>query len=330
MKIKIGIIGGAGYTGSELIRLLLNHPGVEITFIHSRSNAGNFIYAVHQDLIGDTELKFTDNLSLLEDDGIDVLFLCLGHGESNKFLTDNKIADTIKIIDLANDFRLTQNSQHGARNFIYGLPELNRDKIKLAKNIANPGCFATAIQLGLLPLAKHNLLKHNIQTTATTGSTGAGIKHTVTTHFSWRHDNLSIYEPFTHAHNQEIKESLHQLQKDMHADFVFIPQRGSFTRGIFATTLVETDQSLEKLVHIYTDFYAESKFTFLVQDNIDLKMVINTNKCLIQLKKHNNHLLITSIIDNLIKGAAGQAVHNMNLMFGLDEQTGLKLKSSIY
>lgn len=325
-NIKVSVIGAAGYTGSELLRLLINHPNVEIVSAVSQSQKGKKIYSVFQDLLGETELQFTDTSSK----EADLIYMCLPHGEAKIYIEANPSLIEKKIIDLSRDFRWKDENTINHAEFIYGLPELNKEQISTASYIANPGCFATAIQLGLLPLAKHNLLKHNIQTTATTGSTGAGIKHTDTTHFSWRHDNLSIYEPFTHAHNQEIKESLHQLQKDMHADFVFIPQRGSFTRGIFATTLVETDQSLEKLVHIYTDFYAESKFTFLVQDNIDLKMVINTNKCLIQLKKHNNHLLITSIIDNLIKGAAGQAVHNMNLMFGLDEQTGLKLKSSIY
>ncbi len=325
-NIKVSVIGAAGYTGSELLRLLINHPNVEIVSAVSQSQKGKKIYSVFQDLLGETELQFTDTSSK----EADLIYMCLPHGEAKIYIEANPSLIEKKIIDLSRDFRWKDENTINHAEFIYGLPELNKEQISTASYIANPGCFATAIQLGLLPLAKHNLLKHNIQTTATTGSTGAGIKHTDTTHFSWRHDNLSIYEPFTHAHNQEIKESLQQLQKDMHADFVFIPQRGSFTRGIFATTLVETDQSLEKLVHIYTDFYAESKFTFLVQDNIDLKMVINTNKCLIQLKKHNNHLLITSIIDNLIKGAAGQAVHNMNLMFGLDEQTGLKLKSSIY
>lgn len=325
-NIKVSVIGAAGYTGSELLRLLINHPNVEIVSAVSQSQKGKKIYSVFQDLLGETELQFTDTSSK----EADLIYMCLPHGEAKIYIEANPSLIEKKIIDLSRDFRWKDENTINHAEFIYGLPELNKEQISTASYIANPGCFATAIQLGLLPLAKHNLLKHNIQTTATTGSTGAGIKHTDTTHFSWRHDNLSIYEPFTHAHNQEIKESLQQLQKDMHADFVFIPQRGSFTRGIFATTLVETDQSLEKLVHIYTDFYAESKFTFLVQDNIDLKMVINTNKCLIQLKKHNNNLLITSIIDNLIKGAAGQAVHNMNLMFGLDEQTGLKLKSSIY
>ncbi len=325
-NIKVSVIGAAGYTGSELLRLLINHPNVEIVSAVSQSQKGKKIYSVFQDLLGETELHFTDTSSK----EADLIYMCLPHGEAKKYIEANPSLLEKKIIDLSRDFRWKDENTINHAKFIYGLPELNKEQISTASYIANPGCFATAIQLGLLPLAKHKLLQHNIQTTATTGSTGAGIKPTDTTHFSWRHDNLSIYEPFTHAHNQEIKESLHQLQQDMHADFVFIPQRGSFTRGIFATTLVETDQSLEKLVHIYTDFYAESKFTFLVQDNIDLKMVINTNKCLIQLKKHNNHLLITSIIDNLIKGAAGQALHNMNLMFGLDEQTGLKLKSSIY
>ena len=328
MKIKIGIIGGAGYTGGELIRLLLHHPGVEIAFIHSRSNAGNFIYTVHQDLMGDSELKFTDQLDL-GDGHIDVLFLCLGHGESNKFLTANKIADTIKIIDLANDFRLAENSQHGTRNFVYGLPELNRDKIKLAKNIANPGCFATALQLGLLPLAKAGLLK-DVYTTGITGSTGAGQSLSSSSHFSWRANNIQAYKTLTHQHLAEIGESIVQLQPANDIDLSFVPWRGDFTRGIFISSTVTCDLSLEELTILYAEFYTGHPFTHVSKEAIFLKQVVNTNKAVIQLEKAGNKLVIHAVIDNLLKGASGQAVQNMNLIFGLDETTGLKLKANYF
>ncbi len=334
MKIKIGIIGGAGYTGGELIRLLLHHPGVEITFIHSRSNAGNFIYTVHQDLMGDTELKFTDNLSLLEDDGIDVLFLCLGHGESKKFLVESKIADNIKVIDLANDFRLEAQSSTGNRQFVYGLPELNRDKIKSANNIANPGCFATAIQLGLLPLAKAGLLK-DIYTTGITGSTGAGQSLSTSSHFSWRANNIQAYKTLTHQHLGEIGESLLQLQPgptlgDGGIDLSFVPWRGDFTRGIFISSTITCDLSLEELTILYTEFYAGHPFTQMSKEAIFLKQVVNTNKAIIQLEKAGKKLVVHSAIDNLLKGASGQAVQNMNLIFGLDETTGLILKANYF
>ena len=341
MKIKIGIIGGAGYTGGELIRLLLHHPGVEIAFIHSRSNAGNFIYTVHQDLMGDTELKFTDNLSPITAGSIDVLFLCLGHGESKKFLTENKIADTITIIDLANDFRLAQSSQFGARNFVYGLPELNRDKIKLAKNIANPGCFATAIQLGLLPLAKAGLLK-DIYTTGITGSTGAGQSLSSSSHFSWRANNIQAYKTLTHQHLGEIGESLLQLQPGPTSELAptsrgyrginlsFVPWRGDFTRGIFISSTITCDLSLEELNVLYAKFYAGHPFTHVSKEAIFLKQVVNTNKAIIQLEKAGNKLVIHSAIDNLLKGASGQAVQNMNLIFGLEESMGLKLKANYF
>ena len=328
MKIKIGIIGGAGYTGGELIRLLLLHPGVDIAFIHSRSNAGNFIYTVHQDLMGDSELKFTDQLDL-GDGHIDVLFLCLGHGESNKFLTANKIADTIKIIDLANDFRLAENSQHGTRNFVYGLPELNRDKIKLAKNIANPGCFATALQLGLLPLAKAGLLK-DVYTTGITGSTGAGQSLSSSSHFSWRANNIQAYKTLTHQHLAEIGESIVQLQPANDIDLSFVPWRGDFTRGIFISSTVTCDLSLEELTILYAEFYTGHPFTHVSKAAIFLKQVVNTNKAVIQLEKAGNKLVIHAVIDNLLKGASGQAVQNMNLIFGLDETTGLKLKATYF
>jgi N-acetyl-gamma-glutamyl-phosphate reductase len=330
MKVKAGIIGGAGYTGGELIRLLIHHPDTVVSFVHSRSNAGKPVYSVHQDLLGETELKFTGGL----DDSIDVLFLCLGHGESKKFLTENKIADKIKVIDLANDFRLTQTSnlrqtQGGTRNFVYGLPELNRDKIKSAQNIANPGCFATAIQLGLLPLAKAGLLK-DIYTTGITGSTGAGQSLSVTSHFSWRSNNIQAYKTLTHQHLDEIGESLLQLQPANNIDLNFVPWRGDFTRGIFISSTIDCERSLEELTSIFTNFYAGHYFTHLSTDAIFMKQVVNTNKAVIQLEKAGNKLVVHSAIDNLLKGASGQAVQNMNLLFGLDETTGLKLKANYF
>ena len=324
-KIKIGIIGGAGYTGGELIRLLLNHPGVETSFIHSRSNAGKPVHTVHQDLIGETELKFTGELH----NGIDVLFLCLGHGESRKFLTENKIADKIKIIDLANDFRLEAQSSIGNRKFIYGLPELNRDKIKSANNIANPGCFATAIQLGLLPLAKAGLLK-DIYTTGITGSTGAGQSLSTTSHFSWRANNIQAYKTLTHQHLGEIGESLIYLQPKNDIDLSFVPWRGDFTRGIFISSTMSCDLSLEELNILYPEFYAGHPFIHISKEPIFLKQVGNTNKVVIQLEKAGSKLVVHSAIDNLLKGASGQAVQNMNLMFGLEETSGLKLKASYF
>lgn len=322
MKIKTGIIGGAGYTGGELIRLLINHPAVAFTFIHSRSNAGKPVYSVHQDLIGDTEILFTDKLS----DDIDLLFLCLGHGESKKFLTENKIADKIKIIDLANDFRLEAQSSIGSRQFVYGLPELNRDKIRVAQNVANPGCFATAIQLGLLPLAKAGLLK-DIYTTGITGSTGAGQSLSSTSHFSWRANNIQAYKTLTHQHLGEIGESLLQLQPKNDVDLSFVPWRGDFTRGIFISSIIKCDLNLEELNVLYTEFYKDHPYTHISKDAIFLKQVVNTNKAIIHLEKIENKLVVHSAIDNLLKGASGQAVQNMNLIFGLDETTGLKLKA---
>jgi N-acetyl-gamma-glutamyl-phosphate reductase len=323
--IKAGIIGGAGYTGGELIRLLIHHPDVSVSFIHSRSNAGKPVYVVHQDLLGETELKFTGEL----DDNIDVLFLCLGHGESKKFLTENKIADKIRVIDLANDFRLVNDSKFGNRSFIYGLPELNRDKIKSAQNIANPGCFATAIQLGLLPLAKAGLLK-DVYTTGITGSTGAGQSLTETSHFSWRANNIQAYKTLTHQHLGEIAESLAQLQTKGNIDVSFVPWRGDFTRGIFVSSTLHCDLSLEELNKFYSDFYTGHPFTHVSKDAIFLKQVVNTNNAVIQLEKAGNKLVVHSAIDNLLKGASGQAVQNMNLLFGLDETTGIKLKANYF
>jgi N-acetyl-gamma-glutamyl-phosphate reductase len=321
MKIKVGIIGGAGYTGGELIRLLIHHPDVSVSFIHSRSNAGNPINSIHQDLLGETDLAFTNELK----DDVDVLFLCVGHGEAKKFLEENKVGDKIKIIDLSHDFRLAQSSTLKARSFIYGLPELNKEQVRSANNLANPGCFATAIQLGLLPLAKAGLLG-NIYTTGITGSTGAGQGQSSTTHFSWRANNIQAYKTLTHQHLGEINQSLKQLQPGGEIDLSFIPWRGDFPRGIFISSQVNCDWQIEKLEDLYKDFYADHPFTFLSKDTIFMKQVVNTNKCIIQLEKTGTKLVIHSAIDNLLKGASGQAVQNMNLMFGIDECAGLQLK----
>ncbi len=322
--IRCGIVGGAGYTGGEMLRILVNHPNVDIVFANSKSNAGNYVYEVHTDLFGDTGLKFTGELS----NDIDVLFLCVGHGDAKKFLSENDIPDNIKIIDLSQDFRLSQNSKFKSKNFIYGLPELNRDAIKSAQNIANPGCFATCLQLGLLPLAANNQLNSEVHITGTTGSTGAGQSPSVTTHFTWRNDNLSIYKAFDHQHLGEIGQSLNQLQPNFGQTLNFIPYRGDYTRGIIASIYLDSDLTQDEAFKLYSDYYAAHPFTHVTTRNIDLKQVINTNKCFIQIAKHGNKLLITSIIDNLTKGASGQAVQNMNLMFGLDESAGLKLKAT--
>ena len=324
-KIKVGIIGGAGYTGGELIRLLLNHPGTEISFIHSRSNAGKPVYAVHHDLLGETEIKFTDHNT----GNVDVLFLCVGHGETKQFFEEFKIADSIKVIDLSQDFRLYDKQGTGARRFIYGLPELNRDLIKTASNIANPGCFATAIQLGLLPLAKAGLLKE-VHATGITGSTGAGQSLTATSHFSWRTNNIQAYKTLTHQHLGEINQSLKQLQPIGNIDLSFIPWRGDFTRGIFISSLVKSDQSEEEATNLFQEFYKNHPFVHVSKEPIFLKQVVNTNNGVIQLEKVDDKLVIHSVIDNLLKGASGQAVQNMNLMFGIDETTGLKLKANYF
>lgn len=323
--IRVGIIGGAGYTGGELIRLLVNHPSVETTFIHSRSNAGKPVHSVHQDLFGQTELKFSNELK----DDIDVIFLCLGHGESKKFLSENKIARKIKVIDLANDFRLIKTSEFEGRSFIYGLPELNREKIKSADNIANPGCFATCIQLGLLPLAKAGLL-NEIHTTGITGSTGAGQSLSVTSHFSWRANNIQAYKTLTHQHLSEIGESLLQLQPGTDMDLSFVPWRGDFTRGIFVSSTIHCEWSLEELYRMFTEFYKAHPFTHVSRDPIFLKQVVNTNNSMIHLERAGVKLVIHTATDNLLKGASGQAVQNMNLMFGLDETLGLKLKANYF
>ena len=325
MSIRVGIIGGAGYTGGELIRLLINHPSAELSFIHSRSNAGEPVYKVHQDLVGETELKFTGELS----NDVDVLFLCLGHGESKKFLAENSIDEKIKVIDLANDFRLANSSTIGNRKFVYGLPELNKEQIKTANNIANPGCFATTLQLGLLPLAKASLLK-DVYTTGITGSTGAGQSLSTTSHFSWRANNIQAYKTLTHQHLGEIGESLLQLQPASDIAVNFVPWRGDFTRGIFISSQLKCEKSLDELIKLYEDFYADAVFTHVIKEAVFLKQVVNTNKCLIQLEKVGDMLVVHSAADNLLKGASGQAVQNMNLMFGLDEATGLKLKANYF
>lgn len=325
-KIKAGIIGGAGYTGGELLRILVNHPKVEVAFVHSNSNAGNLISDVHTDLLGDTDLTFTNNLS----QDIDVLFLCVGHGDARKFLEANAFNDNIKIIDLSQDFRLNQKSEIGNRKFVYGLPELNKETIQSAQNIANPGCFATCLQLALLPLANAGELKNEVHITATTGSTGAGQKPGTTSHFSWRNNNVSVYKAFEHQHLNEIGESLVQLQPNFYKNINFIPYRGDFTRGIMASIYLDSDLTLEEAEKIYQNFYADAPFTHISKKNIDLKQVVNTNKCFIHLEKHGSKLMILSIIDNLLKGASGQAVQNMNLMFGLDEREGLRLKAAYF
>jgi N-acetyl-gamma-glutamyl-phosphate reductase len=336
-KIKAGIIGGAGYTGGELLRLLVNHPHVEIAFVNSKSNTGNPVHQVHADLIGETDLTFNDDLSPLQDGSIDVLFLCVGHGDARKFLTEYTVNDKIKIIDLSQDFRLNKQSTIGNRQFVYGLPELNKEQIKTAQNIANPGCFATGIQLGLLPLAKAGLL-NSVYTTGITGSTGAGQGLSATSHFSWRANNIQAYKTLTHQHLKEITQSLQQLQQSFapaNADGVsealsFIPWRGDFTRGIFVSSLVECDWKLEQLSELYAAFYKNTPFTVMSKSEIFLKQVVNTNKCIIQLEKTGTKLVVHSAIDNLTKGASGQAVQNMNLLFGLDESAGLKLKANYF
>ena len=321
--IKVGIIGGAGYTAGELIRLLTLHPEVEIKFIHSKSNAGNRITDVHSGLLGDTDLMFTDELHFEE---IDLLFMCTAHGDTRRFLESHVLPDELKIIDLSMDYRIKSHNHE----FIYGLPELNRRNTCKSRYVANPGCFATCIELGLLPLAKAQLLKGDISVNAITGSTGAGVKPSTTTHFSWRNNNMSIYKPFEHQHLPEILQSIKQLQPDFDGEIDFIPYRGDFARGIFATIVVKCDTDIESIYEMYENYYERDSFTHVVNRPIDLKEVVNTNKCLIHLEKHGNKLLITSIIDNLLKGASGQAVHNMNLLFGLAETVGLILKPTAF
>jgi N-acetyl-gamma-glutamyl-phosphate reductase len=322
--INIGIIGGSGYTAGELIRILMYHPNVNIDFVYSTTNSGKPLSVAHHDLMGDIEMNFTDTIN----PDVNVVFLCLGHGKSISFLQENKFASHTKIIDLGNDFRLTKDANFEGKQFIYGLPELNKAEIKKANYIANPGCFATAIQLALLPLAENDLLKNDVHINATTGSTGAGVSLADTSHFSWRNNNMSHYKAFEHQHLGEINQSVNQLQADYSDELIFIPNRGDFTRGIFATLYTDSDESLEDLVAKYQDFYKNEPFVTVTTTNINMKQVVQTNKCIISLLKKGNRVLITSIIDNLTKGASGQAIQNMNLMFGLEETTGLHLKPS--
>lgn len=321
--IKVGILGAAGYTGGELIRLLINHPDAEIVFANSESNAGNIVADVHEGLYGETDLRFTDEMPF---DRVDVIFFCFGHGKSEAFIREHDIPAGVKIIDLAQDFRLSA----PGNDYIYGLPEINRDRIAAAQHVANPGCFATCIQLGLLPAAGLGLLKGDIAVNAITGSTGAGQKPAATTHFSWRAGNMSIYKAFTHQHVPEIRQSLAQVQGTLDADIDFIPYRGDFARGIFATEVVKTDAPIEEITAAYKEFYKDAAFTHYSDRPIDLKQVVNTNKALVHCDKFGDKLLVTSCIDNLLKGAVGQAVQNMNIMFGLDERSGLRLKASAF
>ncbi|NDV46578.1 N-acetyl-gamma-glutamyl-phosphate reductase [Paludibacter sp. 221] len=319
-KIKVGVIGGAGYTAGELLRILVFHPQVEIVFVNSSSNAGNKIADIHSGLVGDTDLVFTSELPF---EKVDALFLCSAHGDSRKFMEANNVPRHIKIIDLSTDYR-AKSPEH---DFVYGLPELNRDEIKKASRIANPGCFATAIQVALLPLASKGLLTDEVHINAITGSTGAGVKPSSTSHFSWRNNNISVYKAFGHQHLQEIGQSVRQLQPGFEKPINFIPVRGDFARGIFVTAYTRCSMSLEEAYELYHGFYKDSAFTFVVDENPDMKQVVNTNKAIVYLEKHDDKLFIISAIDNLLKGASGQAVQNMNLMFGLDEKTGLNLKS---
>ena len=329
--IKIGILGAAGYTGGELIRLLVHHPEAEIVFANSESNAGNLVADVHEGLLGDTDLRFTDTMPF---DEVDVVFFCFGHGKSEEFLKEHAIPAHVKIIDLAQDFRIAAPTH----DYVYGLPEIHKEQICKCQHLANPGCFATCIQLGLLPLAKAGLLTHDVAVNAITGSTGAGQKPVSTTHFSWRSDNMSIYKVFTHQHLHEIRQSLTELQGSLEVDVEFIPYRGDFARGIFCTEVVKfdgeegtpTNPTAEQLADMYRAFYADAAFTHYIDKALDLKQVVNTNKALVHIDKFGNKAVITCIIDNLLKGAVGQAVQNMNLMFGIDEKSGLGLKANAF
>ena len=322
--LDIGIIGGAGYTAGELIRLLLNHPEANINFVYSTSNAGNKLHKVHKDLIGSTEISFTANINT----EVDTLFLCLGHGNSTTFLEKNNFSENTKIIDLSNDFRLVTDKNFKGKDFVYGLPELDKTVIKTAKYIANPGCFATALQLAILPLAANGLLRNDIHINAVTGATGAGNSLSATTHFAYRDNNFSHYKAFNHQHLGEINQTVNQLQTNFNAEINFVPNRGNFSRGIFATTYTKYDGSLDDAVKIYKEYYKDAAFTFVSDEEIHLKQVVNTNKCLIHLAKHGTKLLITSTLDNLLKGASGQAVQNLNLMYDFEETLGLNLKAS--
>jgi len=324
-KIKVGIIGGAGYTGGELIRLLINHPSAEIIYIHSKSNAGKQLHSVHQDLVGETDLQFSHEM----DDDVDVLFLCVGHGDSVKFLQQNAVPDNIKIISLSQDFRLKEKSVFQNRDFVYGLPEINREEIRTAENIANPGCFATAIELGLLPISKMNLLQ-DVYTTGITGSTGAGQSLSATSHFSWRENNVQAYKSLTHQHLNEINETLKSVSGKSIPSIHFVPWRGDFTRGIFITSQLKCSETLPDMYQAFEDFFQGHPFVKISHEPIFLKQVVNTNNCFINLEKVGDILVIHSVLDNLLKGASGHAVQNMNLMFGLEETEGLKLKANYF
>lgn len=323
--IKAGIIGGSGYTGGELIRILLNHRETEIDFVYSTTRAGKKLSSAHPDLLGSSEMEFTGKVNA----NVDVVFLCLGHGNSSKFLNENDFSDRTKIIDLSNDFRLRKDAIYQGKEFIYGLPELYKSQIEESNFIANPGCFATTIQLALLPLAKAGLLGQAVHINAVTGSTGAGVSPSATSHFSWRNNNVSWYKPFTHQHLGEINESLKSLQDDT-GELFFLPNRGNFTRGILASAYTAFSGKIEEAIKLFTEFYADAAFTHIAEDPINLKQVVNTNQCHIHLHKHNDVLLVTSATDNLLKGASGQAVQNMNLMFGFEESEALKLKAGVF
>ncbi len=327
MKTKAGIVGGGGYTAGELIRLLLNHPEINLDFVYSRSQGGKPVSSVHQDLVGEADFAFSDSVN----PDVEVIFLCMGHGNSRPFLEEHPLPEEVKIVDLSRDFRLKEDSNPGnGRHFVYGLPELNYEEIRETQLIANPGCFATAIQLALLPMASNKKLLEDVNIHAITGSTGAGQKPRGTTHFSWREGNVSIYKAFTHQHLDEIKQSVSQLQGVYNKDINFIPMRGNFTRGIFVSAYTKSDLTEPEVIELYSDFYRNAAFTHVSSNPLHLKQVVNTNKCLLHVEKHGDNLLVTSIIDNLLKGASGQAVHNMNLILGLPETTGLQLKSSYF
>lgn len=330
-SIKAGIVGGAGYTGGEMLRLLLNHPQVELAFVHSNSQAGKAVYEVHHDLLGETELYFTDQL----DTNVAVLFLCVGHGQAKKFVEAGELPENIKIIDLSQDFRWNESTatatiKSESREFVYGLPELQREQIQLANNIANPGCFATAIQLALLPLATNKLIKSDVHVSGITGSTGAGQSLSPTSHYSWRSSNISNYKVLNHQHLNEIRRTLTGLQEQEIAAIHFVPYRGPFTRGILCTSYLSSNLTLEEARELYSSYYSSHPFVQISDSTLDLKQVVNTNKCLLHLEKQGDQMVITSMIDNLLKGASGQAVQNMNLMFGLEETAGLKLKASAF
>lgn len=320
--VRVGILGAAGYTGGELIRLLINHPQAEIVFANSESNAGNLICDVHEGLMGETDMRFTAEMPFGE---VDVVFFCFGHGKSRAFLQEHTIPSHVRIIDLAQDFRIA-----GEHDYVYGLPETHRQEISTCMHLANPGCFATCIQLGLLPALKAGIISGDIHTNGITGSTGAGQKPGATTHFSWRNDNISIYKTFTHQHLHEINQTIHELQPQYDGQMFFIPQRGCFTRGIFVTSYARCNTPIEDVKAIYEDYYRDAAFTHVVSTSPDMKQVVNTNKALVYVERYADQLLMVSCIDNLLKGAVGQAVENMNLMFGLPEDTGLRLKASAF